>query len=291
MTTPDRVPDFLGIGCQNCGTTWMAACLAQHPDIFIPAQKELSYFDQRYELGWEWYLRQFRPGSESAVLGEWSPGYICHPQAFERVVEHLPDIRIIILLRDPTARMFSHYLRYRSKGATHLPFEQAIESDPAYVRMSLYADDWSRWVEHFGRERSHVVVFEELIADPVKGLKAAFEFLGVETAFTPDTDAVRSRQNALRVNRHQWIMDAVARSRKRLRGSLLSPVVDLAKRLGVNSALKRLAGPRQAGYQGWSLSDEQRFAIHARYFQADVSRLQQLLPKHDLSRWTPPKPV
>lgn len=280
-------PNFIGVGCQNCGTTWASACLAQHPEIFFAPQKEVSFFDVRFELGLDWYWTQFDGAVREKAVGEWSPGYICHPDAFERLVTHIPDVKIIALFRNPMARLFSHYLRYRSQGATHLPLEEAVNRDPRYVRMSLYADDWEKWCGYFGTERCHGLLFEDLVADPITCLAGIFDFLGVDSSFKADLAAAKEKQNALVLNKFQWIMDLTSRTRDVFQSSFLKPIVPIAKALGVRRVLKQLSSASSTGYQGITMSEEQNWMLYSTYFREDISKLQKLLPSCDLAKWIP----
>ena len=118
MKPVKRYPDFVGIGCQNCGTTWISACIAQHPDIYFAPQKEGSFFDMRFDKGWDWYLQQFSGADSQHLCGEWSPGYICNENALTQSLKHLKNTRIMSVFRNPVDRLYSHYLRYRAQGAT-----------------------------------------------------------------------------------------------------------------------------------------------------------------------------
>jgi len=282
-----RPPTFLGIGSQNCGTTWATACLAQHPDIFIPDRKEISYFDVDYYRGWDWYLSYFAIPENYSAWGEWSPGYICRDQAFERVTKQLENIRVIALFRNPVDRLFSHYWRFRAEGATHKPLLQAIDSNKEFIRMSLYADDWGKWLRHYGNDNCHAMIFEDLLRNPLAEYKKLFSFLGVDAAFEPDLEAAKQRQNAIQLNRRQWLMDGVAYCRTSLQKLGLSPLVGFAKRVGVRKLLISMAQPSSNGYRGKSLTLSERQMLYEKYFENDVTKLEMLLGNRDLSIWSP----
>ena len=231
------------------------------------------------------------PPKRKKLWGEWSPGYICRPDAFERLVTHVPDVKIIALFRNPMARLFSHYLRYRSQGATHLPLEEAISKNPRYVRMSLYADDWEKWCGYFGADRCHGVLFEDLVVDPTACLAGMFDFLGVDSSFKVDFAAAKEKQNALVLNRFQWIMDLTSRTRDGLQSSFLKPAVQIAKVLGVRRVLKKLSSASSTGYQSITMSSDQKWFLYSTYFREDISNLQKLLPSCDLVKWIPKEPT
>jgi hypothetical protein len=288
MNIERNLPDFLGIGCQNAGTTWLSACISQHPEIYLAPQKEVSFFDMRFDKGWDWYMEQFDSPNKYKIRGEWSPGYICNENAFNQAAKKLPDIRVLALFRNPVDRLYSHYCRYRSQGATHLPLEAAIRKDPSYVRMSLYANDWEKWATHYGNDRCHAILFEDLVANPLHCMQEIFSFLNVDTSFIADADLARSRQNEVHMNKHQWIMDFIAQGRDTLRRTPLSPLVDIAKSLGMKDMVKSMTVSKKGGYRGFSLTQDDRNKIFGEYFKDDVERLQLMMPQIDFSKWKPP---
>ncbi len=106
-----RRPDFLIIGAQKAGTTSLYNQLTRHPDVARCLGQEVHYFDRHMHRSPAWYFAHFRPrlfASDGVVTGESTPYYLFHPRAAERVAELLPDVKLIVLLRDPVARDISH---------------------------------------------------------------------------------------------------------------------------------------------------------------------------------------
>ena len=96
-------PNFLVIGAQRAGTTWLYECLREHPEIFLPETKELHYFDLNHEKGYEWYFQHFEGASEKAI-GEITPNYYQYPGAIEKAHALLPEAKFIFILREPKAK-------------------------------------------------------------------------------------------------------------------------------------------------------------------------------------------
>lgn len=261
-------------------------CLAQHPDVFIPERKELSFFDVDYGRGWDWYVSYFDNASHRKMKGEWSPGYICREHVFERITEALPDIKVIVLFRNPMDRLFSHYWRYRSAGAVYLPLLEAVRKEEGFVRMSLYANDWERWLNHYGRDRCYAMVFEDLIRNPLAELQKLFCFLDIDGSFEPDLEHAKRRQNAIQLNRHQWLMDGIAWLRPRMRKMGLSSVITLGKHWHLDKVLRRTAHP-QKGYGRQSLTLDEKQFLYQEFFVDDIAKLQSILDDRDLSIWIP----
>jgi Sulfotransferase domain len=114
-TRPNNFPDFMIVGAQKAGTTALYEYLSQHPQIQPTKEKELHYFncDARYKNGIEFYRSFFQPVVESKLAFDASPGYLHNPEAPGRIYAHNPDVKIIILLRDPVERAYSAWNMYR----------------------------------------------------------------------------------------------------------------------------------------------------------------------------------
>jgi hypothetical protein len=195
------LPDFLILGAQKAGTTALYAYLRWHSDITGPSFKEVSFFDRHYAHGERWY-RAHMPARRRSLVGEASPSYLFHPLAPERVASMLPDARLIVLLRNPVDRAFSHYQHEVALGREPLPFEDAIDREEVrmrgevermlrepsyfshawwnytYVARGRYAEQLERWFARFPRERLLVLFTEELAADTAGTYRRVLDFLG-----------------------------------------------------------------------------------------------------------------
>jgi len=124
-----QMPDFLIIGAQKCGTTSLYRYLIQHPQIEPAIKKEIHYFDLNYNKPIQWYLNQFPAlkTQSDRITGEATPYYIFHPHAPYRIKEHMPDAKIIVLLRNPVDRAYSHYHYAVERYGETLSFEEALD--------------------------------------------------------------------------------------------------------------------------------------------------------------------
>ena len=198
------LPGFLVIGAQKAGTTALYAYLRQHPAITGPSWKEVSFFDRHYARGEAWYRGNF-PNSLRArgdLVGEASPSYLFHPLAPERVAGLVPEAKLIVLVRNPVDRAYSHYQHEVALGREPLSFEYAVAAeyerlrgeegrlvaDPSYFSHAwwnytyrargLYADQLERWLAVFPREQLLVVPSDDLSADPGAAYASVLAFLG-----------------------------------------------------------------------------------------------------------------
>lgn len=206
-------PSFLVIGAMRCGTTSLYRYLCEHPRIVTATRKEVHFFDHNHASGMEWYMAHFasrfdhHPGKAAAwrlVTGEASPSYMLNPVAAGRAAAQLPGARIIAILRNPVDRAISHYHHGLRRKYEPLTFEEALDLEPerirgerekllrgeiqrseplqhySYCTRGHYMEQLETWLEHFPRERLHLVLSEEFYADPNRELRRAEAFLGLE---------------------------------------------------------------------------------------------------------------
>lgn len=144
LNEPCALPDFVIVGAQKAGTTSLYKYLTTHPQVLGASRKELHFFDVAYHRGSAWYRSHFpRRRARDAladrlgrpvITGESSPYYLFHPHAPRRLAEHVPDTKLIVLLRDPVTRAYSHYRHQVRRGRETLTFEEAIEREPERLR-------------------------------------------------------------------------------------------------------------------------------------------------------------
>lgn len=188
------LPTMLIAGVQKCGTGTLRTALGMHPQIQMTRRKELHFFDRHFQRGVEWYARQFHPGPEHVQFGEATPCYLYDREARDNMAATLPAARLIVILRDPVTRAYSHYWHTRRKGWEDEPFEAALELEPqriscpdveqrsrySYVDRGHYIDQLLSLERKHSRSLLHVVVLDDLRANHADTLGALFSFLGVD---------------------------------------------------------------------------------------------------------------
>jgi len=205
-----RKPDFLIIGAQKAGTTWLWQMLQEHPGTLLPAEKEMHFFgsSELYNKGVDWYYDKFQGIDGQYVTGEASTTYLSDRLAFfyndvnkleydaslpplpELVASTLLNVKIVVSLRDPVRRAMSAYFHWMRKGK--LPVAAGLKRTAAdhprlrLLEMGDYATHLGAWLRAVPRERILVLLFEEdIIRDPARGLEKLYDFLGLDTSFTP----------------------------------------------------------------------------------------------------------
>jgi len=187
-----RLPNFLVIGAMKAGTTSLFHYLAAHPQAYLSPLKEVEFFvdGPNWRRGLDWYRARFADAPDGAVaVGEASTAYTKFPEYTgvpERIAAHVPDARLIYVVRDPIERIRSHYQHRVLSGAERAPLPAAVLEDPRYVRVSSYAMQLERYLPHVPRERILLLTSEDLRAHRAATVKAAYRFLGLDDDVEPD---------------------------------------------------------------------------------------------------------
>jgi hypothetical protein len=198
-SSPGRLPDFLVIGAMRSGTSSLARYLRAHPSICLATQKEVHFFDRNFDRGIEWYTRHFPCSHAGHLTGEATQTYLFDQDALDRMASVVPDARIIIILRHPIDRAYSHYWLNRSRGREPLEFAAAIEAEAqrvgngglnerfwySYLGRGRYARQLVAVTQRYPRDRLSVHLFEELRDSPAATYRSICRFLGIEPEFRP----------------------------------------------------------------------------------------------------------
>lgn len=199
------LPNFLVIGAQKSGTTWLYNFLAEHPDIYVPeTRKELMFFDQKRNfraMGVSGYQEYFSSVTNESAIGEVTPGYLwCareHTDWFKmpefryntplRVQNHLgSDIKLIAILRNPIDRALSGFLHHRKRK--RLTSRDTLDEQigkMGIVHMGFYASHLARWNMFFPVEQFYITTYDKLFSDP-DVCTEILRFLGVDENFRSD---------------------------------------------------------------------------------------------------------
>lgn len=193
---PVTLPNFLIIGAMKSGTTSLYNYLRQHPRVFMPDYKEPEFFvaEKTWGRGTKWYASLFAGAEDELAIGEASTSYTKYtefPGVPERIKLVLPEVRLIYILRDPIARIQSMYEHMVLTGQERRPIDAAVLNDARYLGPSMYAANIRLYLAHFPRERLHVMLADNLRADPLGAIGGVTSFLGLPPAasFAPSARA------------------------------------------------------------------------------------------------------
>jgi hypothetical protein len=202
----EKWPNFFIVGAPRCGTTSLYSYLKEVPGVYMPRVKEPFYFSPNLVQGWhhpermvtdkEQYLGLFKNAKGYIAVGEASPSYLWDPDSPKLIHEAVPHARIIILLRDPIDRAYSHYLLHmktwaparRSSFADHLTRGDISQLD---LQFGMYYEQVKRYLEIFGTEQVKVIIFEEFIQHLEQTVNEVLSFLGINYT----VDAMRLKED------------------------------------------------------------------------------------------------
>jgi hypothetical protein len=297
-----RKPDFFLVGAPKCGTTAMYEFIAQHPDVFVPAKKEIHFFgadlySPHYNRDPDSYLNLFKEASTEKRVGEASVWYLYSKLAANEIKEFSPSAGIIIMLRNPVDMIYSlhsHRLYINSEDIEDFDEALAAESDrklgrrlpanpfPAaglfYREVGKYSEQIERYFDAFGRDQVKIILYDDFKTDPLASCQEVFSFLGVQSPFPVEISVVNASKKV----------------RNRTLASLLDPPPAIVRKLAraLTTAERRHKlfrtfqelntehGPRPLMSPTLRRELQQEFA-------PDVERLSKLLDR-DLMHWCRP---
>lgn len=294
------LPNFLIVGAAKSGTTTLYYCLRQHPQVYMNPYKETNFFafegeevrfcgpgDEEFCKSTitspKVYEQQFEAVSKEVAIGEASPWYLYSERAARNIHRHIPDAKLIIVLRNPVDRAFSSYLHAVRDGREHLTFEGGLLAEEEriaqnwefiwhYQKAGFYTSQIERFLNLFPPEQIRIYLYDDLLTDFTLFFRDLCKFLDIDPDFTVDTSL---RHNATGIPKNQLLGRLVLQQ---------NPVKSTIKLL-IPRQLRYNAGLRikQHLLKKPSLSEETRIKLLDSYVH-DISSLQDLIHR-DLSPW------
>ena len=283
MITSKEFLDFICVAAPRSGTTWLSEALSEHPQIWIPSIKELNFFNDiflnhlefKYPLGIDFYRKQFENAPPNAILGELTPTYYVDPKAAFRIHKHFPNVRILVLLRNPAEMVFSTYLKTREYEITEKTFELAIQKRPELIGLGFYHSLLTPYFDLFPKEQIYVGIYELFFPSLVEQCSAMYRFLGVDDTFRPSV--LKRRINPRRAIRWQFVVQLQHYLRFLLNVSAVYPFKRLLSR---NNFLDRISEKiKELNLKEGSTPklDSKMKDRLMKVYDSDIARLEKLL--------------
>ena len=205
IKNPENLPDFIIAGAMKSATTTLHSILNKHPDVYIP-KGELHFFDmdnffehndfyeydkindkwyswfdeQKLESRFAEYHELFKK-HQNKIKGEDSTGYLASEQAFKRISFQKKEIKIIVMLRNPTSRTYSNYNHLLKRGKAFYSFEDTIQYLPnTILKRSMYKTQLENLFKYIPRDRVKIVIFENFLEEPKKTILDICDFLSLD---------------------------------------------------------------------------------------------------------------
>ena len=182
--------NFLVMGAAKCGTTALYIYLKENPDICLSRIKEMSFFDDDYENGFDWYHSYFEINKNTKILGEVAVNYMYQQISWQRIKDYNPDMKLVFMFRDPCDRAYSLYLMHQDMPHRALrieqgkkqklpPFKKQIKKDKRYVKEGLYAYHILELQKLFPLKNMYFIRMNDLLYHTQDTMDKLFDFLEV----------------------------------------------------------------------------------------------------------------
>ena len=277
MTDVSRLPDFVAVGPQRTGTTWLHEVMKPH--LGLPRGiKETDFFLKNYSLGMGWYREFFHGYPPDLLLGEVDPNYFGEEIARERIAQDIPRAKIVVTLRDPVERAYSSYRVMRRDAWTRVSFEETVSTNRIIRESSRYACHLERWQQSFGKDRVLACFYDDLEQSPQKFLDRICDFIGAKRINVEGSAIAVERVNTVtHAPRSRKLAQNARNARDWMRLHRWHRAVDLLERTGVWRFC--FGGGEQFGEL--ALDIDARLREH---FRPEVEALERLTGR-DLSAW------
>lgn len=294
------LPNFLIIGAPKAGTTALYHYLKEHPQIYMSPVKEPKFFalegkqidfrgpgdlKKDYVTDIEAYSALFNNVSQEVAIGEASPGYLHSTEAPERIRHYIPDAKLIVIIRDPVERAYSHFLSLVRQDLEPLTdFMQAMEAEEErilnkwsprwlYKQRGFYYDQLKRYFDLFDRNQIRVYIHKDFKNNSVGVLQDIFQFLDVDDTFVPDTS---QKHNATYTHKNKALHKLL--KEQNLIKSILKPILSSTLSQSLKTNIRNLNTGKRPQLQA---KIRKQFIEE---YREDILKLQELIQR-DLSGW------
>lgn len=184
-TDPVRqwAPDYIGLGAMKSASSWLSACIREHPEVANDHRKEMHFFDlnSNYTQGIEHYKSQFSKRSD-LLIGEITPSYFYEKPVASRIHASFPNVKLIVCLRNPADRAWSHYhygIQMHGRLSVYSTFAEAFKSDRSLADNGRYGEQLQHYLKFFNKGQIKIVFYDELRRNPVEIVQDVYRFIGV----------------------------------------------------------------------------------------------------------------
>lgn len=279
--------DFLGIGVVKSGTTWLADCLREHPEIYLPYQKEINYFDfkgkdSNYSKGFKWYKKFFKSAPENLKKGEFTTHYLFSPESHKLIRKHYPEVKLIVCLRRPEDMLYSFYW-WKKANFSHSSladaFEEELERDADLLERGMYYKQLRPYFDNFPNENIKVFLFDDIKSDPNQVLKDLYKFLEVKEDFRPSV--ANKKVNRSKTVKYKLLADVVSYGINSLdKFGFRRFILDLQSNRKLSSVYSAI---NKKSYIYPTMPDKTKKKLIA-YYKTETKKLESLINR-DLDNW------
>lgn len=269
-----KKPDFIFVGPQRTGTTWVYNQLKHYQDLCFPkGVKETMFFDRNFNKGSKWYSWHFKHKKENQLVGEIAPSYFNHPKAPKRIKQYSPNCKIIISLRDPVERARSLFQHHYQKGRVGDSFTDAIEKMPEIVSAGFYKDHIERWLHNFGHENLLILSMKGIIESPDEMLLKIYKFLDINEHRNFDSNK-EDKVNSALAPRFSWLAKIGSETVIKLHSLRLHWIVNLFKKMGLKKFFFKASDEKPELTREEIAYLEKEYKTHLEYIHSQFPEIQ-----------------
>jgi len=270
------LPNFLYIGPPKSGSTWLFENLAAHPEVYITPSKDTYFFDRYYGRGLDWYVSHFSgaKGGEK-IIGEICHDYLFSAKASHRIACHLPNAKLLVILRNPYERLLSHVQFCVRNGRSFQSLSDAIEQEKVHViDHNLYSKYLSNFEEYLSRGLLRIMLYDDLSIQSADFFSQVCEFLGLTVV---DVPGLERKANSSAAPRSRTLSAIVYFLARHVREMGFGKLVGTIKKSFVRNILYSDTQKYRHDYDSaaFSLVDNiflQELDFLSKHFNVDVSR-------------------
>lgn len=287
-----KMPNFIIVGTPKAGTTAIYNYLKQHPQIYMPPFKEPHFFSFEGEQKPHWsiktledYQALFQDATSEQIIGEASTWYLYSQTAAERIRHHIPNVKLIAILRNPIERAYSSWaFRVQCGWESITDFQQALQAESQrirenyewdfhYLKAGFYSSQLQHYFDVFQREQLKIIIYEDFQADPVRILQEIYKFLEVSETLIPD---ISIKHNVTYLPKNNLIN--LMMNRKSIIKDIFKSIVP---RQLTQSITRQLRKENKVQLPPLSLEVKQNYTA---LYQKEISELEKLINR-DLRVW------
>lgn len=279
--------DFIIIWTAKAGTTWLTDMLGQHPDVFVPKQKELHYFNEMYssdlnmpninqKRGIKRYEKFFKDAKGNQIKWEATPAYLWDKKAAENIYKFDPNMKLIAIFRNPIEKIYSFYLYSVQRWITSSQtISEEIKKSPFLVEQALYYEQIKKYYEIFPKENIKIMFFDDLKKDNKEFLKKIEKFIWVES-FIPEN--IDKRSNTTWVPKYLFIKKTLYKLKNFFIKHNFTFPLDLSRKIGLSTIITKIEKAKKKTALKKITIEEKKMIYNL--IKEDIEKLEKFLDKN-----------
>ncbi len=275
-------PQIIVLGAHKCGTSWLFNCLYEHEEIFIKDKIDYFYVDSKKELGLPWYQNHFNQHKTSEkVKIDLSTVYFFSEKTAEDIYKHNPNTKLIVLLRNPIERAYSHFLQEIKMGqfSKETSFEAALKLNPNLLKWGNYKKHLETFFKWFPKDQIHVILHDDIKNNPLQVINNVYAFANVNPHFIPNS--LTKTINPSRIPKNTFLDLLKRKLSNNLRKNMVGEKIWWKlKHSWLVKKYYAFNSTKSHNFKGINKTTREKLFL---YFKEDILYIQQYLQRNDIN--------